>query len=540
MTAYTREMGVLVMRIFGLLFLVICCSGSVVADARVEFFHAATAGKNASIVKVGLMRQDYIAEGDSVQVVVSAARLTGESIPGELSFTLSRQTPFVFVRADSVLNHFDVKPGEYVHLDVWIRPLGFSPGEVDLEPCDIRCAAVVTHLMIDTESPDGDVRQMESEFRRCSDGGSAVGFFNRSSNVENENVLLLINPEDYSQQIRVSRDPNYNDADQIALLRLPANVSLMLSARMLESTDTNHVFKAMEPGVRNSSLSISSTGSGKVLCANWIKNGGVFHALRGAIPDGFNSVHLFMAFDDLDNQPLINIFNLEEHSSAPRPEDVSISAFDERGRFLPGSAILRTSELANGDKVLVTLDDLRHGNSDKSIVSDFGSALSGRIRLQFNAAAPISVQYLLASRSGAVRDMTLSYTLDDENPRLIPFFNKADNRDQESLLYFHNPQTIPVQVVISDVHGDVETSFAMRTLAPGTSTLLSSSELESGMSGTGQDLPRSSSNRQLKIVSLSNVPIEVMNLVLNASGVWRNLTLDEGVVQREDHPTMRY
>ena len=228
---------------------------------------------------------------------------------------------------------------------------------------------------------------------------------------------------------------------------------------------------------------------------------------------GPKRVPLFPSASDPVREGFVRVVN-----RAPEAGELRIVAIDDAGaRRAP-----LTLSIGGGEAVHFNSGDLERGNAAKGLRGGTGPG-TGDWRLEISTALEVDAMAYTRTNDGFLTAMHDVAGVGN-NVHRVPMFNPASNRDQVSMLRLVNRGAEALTATISGIDDAGESSGGTlsRDVAPGSSTVLTATELE-GSTGGGRDgLGGGRGKWRLEVTSEGD--LAVMSLLRSPEGHLANLS----------------
>ena len=224
-------------------------------------------------------------------------------------------------------------------------------------------------------------------------------------------------------------------------------------------------------------------------------------------------VPLFPSASDPVREGFVRVVN-----RAPEAGALRIVTVDDAGaRRAP-----LTLSIDGGEAVHLNSGDLERGNAAKGLRGSTGSG-TGDWRLEISTALEVEAMAYIRTNDGFLTAMHDVAEVGNDVHR-VPMFNPASNRDQVSMLRLVNRGAEALTATIRGIDdaGESSEGTLSQDLAPGSSTVLTATELE-GSTGGGQDgLGDGRGKWRLEVTSEGD--LAVMSLLQSPEGHLANLS----------------
>ena len=230
-----------------------------------------------------------------------------------------------------------------------------------------------------------------------------------------------------------------------------------------------------------------------------------------------HTLPLFVSASHQTLQGFARIINLSE-----RDGEVTIDAIDDTGqRFGPVTLSLEAKATRHFNS-----DDLKDGNTDKGLSGGVGSG-QGNWRLELDTDLDIDPLIYTRPRGDGFVTSTHDVVTEGESMRWrVPFFNPGSNTAQQSWLRVVNTSGIDTEVTVEglDDNGTAGNGEVRFDLAADGARMLSVQELEQGSDDSSFEGRLGVGEGKWQLFVSADQPIQVMSLLLSASGHLTNLS----------------
>ena len=412
------------------------------------------------------------------------------------------------------------------------------------------------------------------------DGAYYVAFLNPGSNTAQVGMLRLTNPEDTAVNVRISGldDTGESPGSDVALTLEPL-ASRTLTAAELESGSVGGLSGALGDGAGKWRVRVQADGALRVMSLLQSPTGHLANLSSVPPPTVASSIRAYRvpwfpsdAAAQNSNQGFVRVIN---HSDREGTVRIGVVASAPAWRGADGWDVWRDAngyelsrrvfssvELTIGPNAVAHFNsqDLAMGNADKGLPVGVEASLSDYPLWQLELRSELDIEVLAYSRSadGFVTSMH-DLVPDVGGEHHVAFLNPGSNQAQESVLALINLNGYWTDVQITAVDDQGHEAGPVEVDVRGATVVLRSTDLEFGHSlsrypareaaervyghfyDSGDEFYRGAlgdGSEKWRLRVESEVPIQVMSLLLSPTGHVTNLSSAPGVLISDIDPSL--